>query len=158
MIPKTIADAPQADPFILLPLPDTLPSEDVLRAQAGALVASLSAHLANNSDLPPGALAASMRSTNRSAQILLNSARAAAAQERHALDAADVKLREVEYELAKVREEMARCMEYEYVCHVDGADLRPMYESMDMPDEETFLASASPEVITALRKLASLLR
>lgn len=56
-----------------------------------------------------------MRQITRNAQVLLNAARLGAAEAREELDGVDVRLREVEYERNRVREETQRCMDYESV-------------------------------------------
>jgi hypothetical protein len=119
MIPTTIAPPSALDPLILLPLPD-LPPTDTTLSHLHAAVDAISASLAASapggssaSSLPSPVLAAGMRTANRTAQAHVNAARTGAAQARAHLDSVDVGLRTVEYELARVRDEMARCMEYE---------------------------------------------
>lgn len=81
----------------------------------------------------------------------------------------DVKLREVEYERNRVREETQRCMDYESVgilCFgIVGkvrADRmvfsRSAHEPIDLPNVETFLASVGQSVLDTLRKFTFLLR
>lgn len=53
-----------------------------------------------------------MRQVTRNSQILVNAARAGAAEARAELDNVDVGLRGVEYERVRVRDEMSRCAEY----------------------------------------------
>lgn len=116
MIPSTIAEASPLDPLILLPLPDRLPQSPASTGQLDALVSSLSEHLTTNHgdrNIPLPVISAGMRGATRNAQVLMNAARVGAAEARAHLDQVDVGLRTVEYELARVRDEMARCMEYE---------------------------------------------
>ncbi|KAL1412383.1 hypothetical protein Q8F55_000128 [Vanrija albida] len=136
-LPAHIGEASQLDPLVLLPLPAKLPPSPL--PQLHDLSAQLTAHLGNGPapDLP--VLTAQMKSTTRASQTLLNAARSGAADARAGLDEADVALRTVMYELDRVREEMAQCMSYE-----------PMYESLDIPDEEAFLACADTEVLATL--------
>ncbi|TXT05992.1 hypothetical protein VHUM_03753 [Vanrija humicola] len=135
-LPTRIGDPSPHDPLVVLPLPEKLPASPL--PQLHDLAGQLNAHLGNEPapDLP--VLTAQMRSTTRASQVLLNAARAGATDARAGLDEADVALRTVMYELDRVREEMAQCMSYE-----------PMYETLDIPDEEAFLASADAEVLAA---------
>lgn len=101
--------------------------------------------------------------------MLLNAARLGAAEAREELDGVDVKLREVEYERNRVREETQRCMDYESVgifwCFgMAGkvrADLmvffRSAHEPIDLPNVETFIASVDQSVLDTLRKFTFLL-
>lgn len=113
-LPTHIGDPSPHDPLVLLPLPAKLPPSPL--PQLHDLSAQLSAHLGNEPapDLP--VLTAQMRSTTRASQVLLNAARAGATDARAGLDEADVALRTVMYELERVREEMAQCLSYEWVC------------------------------------------
>lgn len=79
--------------------------------------------------------------------MLVNSARLGAAEARLKLDQEDVALRTTEYELARVREQMAQCNAYEWVTRV-LSNPRPMYETMTMPDAESLEA----EVLSAIRE------
>jgi hypothetical protein len=123
VLPTTIAEPSPLDPLLLLPLPESLPPPP--GADLDALVVQLRNHIdtidspadaaaaAGSSTLPLPVLSAGMRSANRNAQVLMNAARSGAAEARGRLDEVDVDLRTAEYELARVRDEMALCMEYE---------------------------------------------
>lgn len=146
VLPSTIAQASPLDPLVLLPLPDTLPPSPA--AELAPLVSALKAHLENQPNaIPLPALAAGMRTATRNAQVLVNSARLGAAEARLKLDQEDVALRTTEYELARVREQMAQCNAYEWVTRV-LSNPRPMYETMTMPDAESLEA----EVLSAIRE------
>lgn len=111
-LPRTIAEPYEHDPLVLLPLPDPLPPSPA--AQLPLLTAALDAHLAAaDGAFPLQAITGTMRAAARNAQVVQNASRLGAAQARVELDEADVRLRTAEYELARVREEMAVCRAYE---------------------------------------------
>lgn len=109
-LPRTIVEPYTHDALVLLPVAEPLPPSPA--ADLPALAAALEAHLAG-SNTPLPALTGSMRTAQRNAQAMQNASRLGAAQGRVALDEADVQLRTAEYELARVREEMAVCRAYE---------------------------------------------
>lgn len=110
-LPKSIAEPYEHDALVLLPVADPLPPSPA--SQVPALAAALEAHLADNDARPLAAITGSMRTAQRNAQTMQNASRLDAAQARVTLDDADVGLRTAEYELARVREEMAVCRAYE---------------------------------------------
>lgn len=112
-LPRFIAEPYEHDPLVLLPLADPLPASPA--TQVAALASTLEAHLSspNNGTFPLAAITGTMRSVSRNAQAMQNASRLSAAQARVELDEADVQLRTAQYELARVREEMAVCRAYE---------------------------------------------
>ncbi|BEI86906.1 hypothetical protein CcaverHIS002_0702520 [Cutaneotrichosporon cavernicola] len=135
-LPRTIAEPYAHDALVFLPVSDPVPRSPA--ADVPLLAAALEAHLAG-SNTPLPAITGSMRTAQRNAQATQNASRLGAARARVGLDEADVQLRTAEYELARVREEMAVCRAYE-----------PMYETICMASENDFLASADPEVLAML--------
>ncbi|OXH26869.1 hypothetical protein J008_04879 [Cryptococcus neoformans] len=145
-IPHTIQEQHPSDPLLLLPLPEKLPPSPLpaLPSLISAFdpyidpsKASLSS--SENESIALPVLTSSMRQITRNAQVLLNAARLGAAEAREELDGVDVRLREVEYERNRVREETQRCMDYE-----------SSHEPIDLPDVETFLASVDQSVLDTL--------
>ncbi|WRT70158.1 uncharacterized protein IL334_007152 [Kwoniella shivajii] len=139
VLPKTICPPSPLDPLLLLPIPTTLPSSPI--GDLDPLLSSLQSHLDSSSDshIPITALTSTIRQITRKSQILLNAARAGAAQARDELDKVDEELRGVEYERARVGDEILRCSEY-----------APAYEEMDLPSPEDFLAQADESVLKTL--------
>ncbi|KLT39181.1 hypothetical protein CC85DRAFT_251569 [Cutaneotrichosporon oleaginosum] len=129
-LPKTIAEPYEHDALVLLPVSDPLPASPA--AQVSALASALEEHLSGNDAPPLVPITGSMRTAQRNAQSMQNASRLGAAQARVQLNEADVGLQTAEYELARVREEMAVCRAYE-----------PMYETIPMQSETDFIASAS---------------
>ncbi|EIW71957.1 hypothetical protein TREMEDRAFT_70597 [Tremella mesenterica DSM 1558] len=80
-----------------------------------------------------------MRRITRHSQILLNAARAGSSEAREKLDKGDVELRETEYERERVREEIEKCMDY-----------APTYKDLPLPDTDTFLSNADPDILKNL--------
>ncbi|WWD19703.1 hypothetical protein CI109_104167 [Kwoniella shandongensis] len=144
VLPSVISEPSPIDPLVLLPLPNTLPSSPI--SDLDPLLSALEAHLSpsstndpNVTKLPIPVLTALMRQITRRSQVLLNAARVGAAEAREELDGVDGDLRGVEYERERVKEEIDRCMEY-----------APAYEELDLPDIESFLASADESVLSSL--------
>lgn len=142
MLPSTLAES-SGDALVVLPLPALRPDHT---ARAAALLASSSTALSTSSSTSSAnvAAAAGLRSANRAAQSGLNASRARAADARVQADAADVALRTAEYELARVRDETAKCAAYE-----------PLYERLEFVSEEEFMAGAGEEVVGAFREYNS---
>lgn len=117
VLPAEIHDISPLDPLVLLPLPSPLPNSPL--STLPILVESLEPHLnpssSSSKSLPIQLISAQMRRITRDSQILLNAARAGAAEARNRLDEVDVDLRGVEYERARVREEIDRCVDYALV-------------------------------------------
>lgn len=175
-IPHTIQEQHPADSLLLLPIPEKLPPSPLpaLPSLISAFDPYIDASKASSSSPEDESIAlpvltSSMRQITRNAQVLLNAARLGAAEAREELDGVDVKLREVEYERNRVREETQRCMDYESVgifwCFgMAGkvrADLmvffRSAHEPIDLPNVETFIASVDQSVLDTLRKFTFLL-
>ncbi|ADV24039.1 hypothetical protein I315_04119 [Cryptococcus gattii Ru294] len=136
-IPHTIQEQHPADSLLLLPIPEKLPPSPLpaLPSLISAFDPYIDASKASSSSPEDESIAlpvltSSMRQITRNAQVLLNAARLGAAEAREELDGVDVKLREVEYERNRVREETQRCMDYESA-----------HEPIDLPNVETFIAS-----------------
>ncbi|KAE8539465.1 hypothetical protein D1P53_004566 [Cryptococcus gattii VGV] len=145
-IPHTIREQHPADPLLLLPIPEKLPPSPLpaLPSLISAFDPYIDASNASSSSPEDESIAlpvltSSMRQITRNAQVLLNAARLGAAEAREELDGVDVKLREVEYERNRVREETQRCMNYESA-----------HEPIDLPNVETFLASVDQSVLDTL--------
>ncbi|CAK9782391.1 unnamed protein product [Cutaneotrichosporon oleaginosum] len=136
-LPKTIAEPYEHDALVLLPVSDPLPASPA--AQVSALASALEEHLSGNDAPPLVPITGSMRTAQRNAQSMQNASRLGAAQARVQLNEADVGLQTAEYELARVREEMAVCRAYE-----------PMYETIPMQSETDFIASASVDSLANL--------
>lgn len=175
-IPHTIQEQHPADPLLLLPIPEKLPPSPLpaLPSLISAFDPYIDASKASSSSPEDESIAlpvltSSMRQITRNAQVLLNAARLSAAEAREELDGVDVKLREVEYERNRVREETQRCMDYESVelfllcfgmvgkVQTDRIVFsRSAHEPIDLPDVETFLASVDQSVLDTLRKFTFL--
>ncbi|KIR34059.1 hypothetical protein I352_03292 [Cryptococcus deuterogattii MMRL2647] len=169
-IPHTIQEQHPADPLLLLPIPEKLPPSPLpaLPSLISAFDPYIDASKASSSSPEDESIAlpvltSSMRQITRNAQVLLNAARLSAAEAREELDGVDVKLREVEYERNRVREETQRCMDYESVelfllcfgmvgkVQTDRIVFsRSAHEPIDLPDVETFLASVDQSVLDTL--------
>ncbi|OWZ36012.1 hypothetical protein C356_04872 [Cryptococcus neoformans c45] len=168
-IPHTIQGQHPADPLLLLPLPEKLPPSPL--PALPSLISAFDPYIdpskassssSENESIALPVLTSSMRQTTRNAQVLLNAARLGAAEAREELDGVDVRLREVEYERNRVREETQRCMDYESVGNFmlcigrrEKADRmvffsRSSHEPIDLPDVETFLASVDQSVLDTL--------
>ncbi|KAL7424558.1 hypothetical protein Q5752_000242 [Cryptotrichosporon argae] len=131
MVPSEIHDVSPLDPLLLLPVPGRPPSPS---ASLLPVLSSIRA-LASAPSSPAGPskvplLTSHMRLLTRNSQVLLNAGRVRAAEARDALDRVDVGLREVEYERARVRDEIAACEAYASA---------PI--SVDLQDIDTFMAS-----------------
>ncbi|OXG18004.1 hypothetical protein C367_04817 [Cryptococcus neoformans Ze90-1] len=145
-IPHTIQEQHPSDPLLLLPLPEKLPPSPL--PALPSLISAFDPYIdpskassssSENESIALPVLTSSMRQITRNAQVLLNAARLGAAEAREELDGVDVRLREVEYERNRVREETQRCMDYE-----------SSHEPIDLPDVETFLASVDQSVLDTL--------
>lgn len=77
----------------------------------------------------------------RNAQILLNASREKAVRARETLDKEDTALRGVEYERARIREEIELCDEY-----------APAYTALELEEGKAFYESAGEEVKSSLRE------
>ncbi|KAK4686492.1 hypothetical protein P7C73_g3626, partial [Tremellales sp. Uapishka_1] len=139
VLPSTISEVSPSDPLLLLPIPSKLPSSPL--PSLDPLLSAIDLHLSSPSPshFPMKALTAQMRQITRHSQILLNAARVGAADARAHLNGVDGVLRGVEYERGRVREEIERCLDYV-----------PAYAEMDIMDNETFLSSASAEILSTL--------
>ena len=113
VVPNRIDDPSPLDPMLLLPVPSTLPKDP--RPSIQPLLAAIEQCLADpgSSPLPIATLTSQMRQIWRNSHVLLNAARAATAEARERLDQVDVDLRGVEYERNRVRDEIAKCEDYE---------------------------------------------
>ncbi|AAW45631.2 expressed protein [Cryptococcus deneoformans JEC21] len=144
-IPHTIQEQHPADPLLLLPIPEKLPPlplpalPSLISAFEPYIDPSKASSSSENEAIALPVLVSSMRQITRNAQVLLNAARLGAAEAREELDGVDVRLREVEYERNRIREETERCMNYE-----------SSREPIDLPDVETFLASVDQSVLNTL--------
>ncbi|OWZ72628.1 hypothetical protein AYX14_01953 [Cryptococcus neoformans] len=145
-IPHAIQEQHPSDPLLLLPLPEKLPPSPL--PALPSLISAFDPYIdpskassssSENESIALPVLTSSMRQIARNAQVLLNAARLGAAEAREELDGVDVRLREVEYERNRVREETQRCMDYE-----------SSHEPIDLPDVETFLASVDQSVLDTL--------
>lgn len=119
VLPTTITPPDTKDPLILYPIPAQLPPSPA--PALASLLASFQPLLdtkgtldnADKISTPPSPLLTTqMRAINRHSHMLLNAARAETAQARYDLDQADTALRGVEYERARVLDEIAKCEEY----------------------------------------------
>ncbi len=121
VLPLTISEASPLDPLLLLPLPERLPPSPL--PSLDPLLLALEPHLSpsDTPKLPMTVLTAHMRQITRRSQVLLNAARIGAAEAREGLDGIHVDLRGVEYERDRVREEIERCEDYEWVAVKTGA-------------------------------------
>lgn len=109
--PRDISDQPSSiDPLVLLPIPKHLPPPPT--DDLNILVAALHDALSGHSTIPISVLTAQLRLITRNSHALVNAARAGASELRHELDTVDTELRGVEYELNRVREEIAKCEDY----------------------------------------------
>jgi len=118
VLPTEIHEASSLDPLLLLPLPASLPPNPTPAIQP--LLQSLEAHLntassSSSKSLPIQLITAQLRQVTRNSQILLNAARVGAAEARSRLEEVDVGLRGVEYERARVKEEIEKCLDYTLV-------------------------------------------
>lgn len=114
VLPMTISEQSPLDPSLILPIPSKLPHDPKqnLETLHAAIEAQLDPSLPSSSKLPMAVITAQMRQVTRNSQILMNAARAGAAEARAELDRVDVGLRGVEYERVRVRDEISRCAEY----------------------------------------------
>lgn len=117
VVPRIVDPQDTLDPLLLLPVPEHLPADP--SKQIPALLSLLEPHFqptspndASSSKVPPTLITSQMRAINRHSYMLLNAARVDAARMREDLDRKDTKLRGVEYERNRIREEIARCTEY----------------------------------------------
>ncbi|ODN99060.1 hypothetical protein I350_07214 [Cryptococcus amylolentus CBS 6273] len=138
-LPKEILPQHPSDPLLLLPVPNPLPPTPT--PSLPSLLAALAPHLTPTEvedleKVPIPVLTSTIRQFTRHSQTLLNAARAGATEAREELDEVDVRLREVEYERERVREETERCEEYAQT-HGD----------VELPDVETFLSSVDQSVL-----------
>lgn len=110
----TIDEQSNLDPSLILPIPSKLPNDPSLSLEmlSAAIESQLDPSLPSSSKLPIPVITAQMRQITRNSQILMNAARAGAAEARAELDRVDVGLRGVEYERVRVRDEISRCAEY----------------------------------------------
>lgn len=109
--PTSIASiASPLDPLLFLPVASPLP--EFPDADLNLLLCELDAALAGKSEFSISVLTAQIRLATRNAQALLNAGRKGTAESRAELDGVDTELRAVEYELNRVREEIAKCEEY----------------------------------------------
>lgn len=109
--PRDISDQPSAiDPLVLLPLPKHLPSPPTEDLQV--LVSAFHDVLNGRSSIPISVLTSQLRLVTRNSHALLNASRSGTAEMRFELDNVDTELRGVEYELNRVREEIAKCEDY----------------------------------------------
>ena len=112
VVPHDIAPSDPLDARLILPLPSKLPSTST--APLETVLAALEAHLdpsaADGEPIPTALLAAQMRLISRNAHASVNASRFEAARARQALEK-----RTVEYESARIRQEIQRCEGYMYV-------------------------------------------
>jgi hypothetical protein len=118
VVPHDIGPTDPLDPLLLPSALGKLPSTDPRALDT--ILAALESHLDPSSStqdatIEPTLLTAQMRLITRNAYASLNAARTKAAKARQVLDKQDTVLRGVEYERARIREEIELCDEYKYV-------------------------------------------
>ncbi|ORX40523.1 hypothetical protein BD324DRAFT_5727 [Kockovaella imperatae] len=139
-LPSRIDEPSALDPLLLLPLPAKLPSSPLPTLEP--LLSALEERL-NQPGTSADGLAiftAHMRQVTRRAQTLLNASRVGAAEARETLDRVDVDLRGVEYERDRIREEIAKCEDYEAAytdIQVDDSFV-PDSETLPAPDSDSY--------------------
>lgn len=115
VVPHDIGPADPLDAYLLIPVPNKLPINRTsdLETTLAALESHLDpAFLPNDAPIDPALLTAQMRSITRNAYTSVNAARVEASKARQVLDKQDTVLRGVEYERARIQEEIEHCNEY----------------------------------------------
>lgn len=145
MVQRVISESSSLDPLLLLPVPEKLPPSPY--NSLDPLLAEINAILKDPPALSITLLTSQMRMLSRHAQVLLNAARVGAAEARSQLDTVDVTLKGVEYERERVKDEIAKCLNYTFVDHVRiPLNSRPRYTDMDMPSSIEFLQTSTVDL------------
>jgi uncharacterized protein (UPF0216 family) len=125
MIAPIQDDTGRTEPLLILPISEDLPeaSTESLKELLALLEPQLSGDALDGTQPPINEVTSQLRQLARNAQIAQNANRVKCSMAREELDKSEEEVHASLYELQKIREEIARCQQYQYVVLHPNHDL-----------------------------------